>query len=134
MHIYRKGTIIVDGKHKIEDVIFVKGLRHNLLNVSQMCRKRYHTFQEKGCEIKKGILGRLIAKGTRTNGNIYHPKEAKGSNYLVVESNQIWLWCKRIGHVNFDNMVKINSTHAIRDMPKIIKHTNTICKECQLGK
>lgn len=41
---------------------------------------------------------------------------------------------QRMGHINFDNMVKISSTHAIRDLPKIIKPTNTLCKKCQMGK
>lgn len=31
-----KGTISIDGKHKIDDVYYVKGLRHNLLSVNQM--------------------------------------------------------------------------------------------------
>ncbi|XP_059073824.1 uncharacterized protein LOC131874458 [Cryptomeria japonica] len=32
-----KGSIIIDGKRKIDDVYYVKGLRDNLLSVSQTC-------------------------------------------------------------------------------------------------
>lgn len=35
--------------------------------------------------------------------------------------------------LKFDNMVKISSTHVVRDLPKIIKPTNTVCKECNMG-
>jgi hypothetical protein len=36
--------------------------------------------------------------------------------------------------MNFDNLVKINTKQAVRDMPKITKPSNTICKQCQHGK
>lgn len=55
--VYGKGTISIDGKIKIEDVLYVKGFRHNLLIVIQVCNKRYKlTFNDKGCEIKKVTL------------------------------------------------------------------------------
>lgn len=37
-------------------------------------------------------------------------------------------------HVNFDNIIKISSSQIVRDVPKLMKPTNTICKECQLQK
>jgi len=37
-------------------------------------------------------------------------------------------------HINFDNIVKISATQAMRDLPKLVKPTNSMCKECQLGK
>lgn len=45
-----------------------------------------------------------------------------------------WSWHKRMGHMNFDNLVKINTKQAVRDMPKITNPSNTICKQCQHGK
>jgi hypothetical protein len=45
-----------------------------------------------------------------------------------------WLWHRRMGHKNFDNLVKINTKQAMRDMPKIVKPSNTLCKQCQHGK
>lgn len=37
-------------------------------------------------------------------------------------------------HVNFDCIVKISSTRAVKDIPKIMKPHNPVCKECQLRK
>jgi len=45
-----------------------------------------------------------------------------------------WLWHRRLGHINFDNLVKISKLGAVRNLPKIIKPSNPICKHCQLGK
>ena len=44
-----------------------------------------------------------------------------------------WLCHRRLGHLNFDNLVKI-SKEAIRDLPKIVKPLNSVCKHCQHGK
>ena len=45
-----------------------------------------------------------------------------------------WLWHRRLGHINFDNLVKISKLGAVRNLPKIIKPSNPICKHCQVGK
>lgn len=37
-------------------------------------------------------------------------------------------------HINFDSLVRINSTQPMRDLPKIIKHINLVCKEYQVWK
>jgi len=34
-----KGSISFDGKHNTNDVLYVKGLKHNLLSVGYMCNK-----------------------------------------------------------------------------------------------
>jgi hypothetical protein len=36
--------------------------------------------------------------------------------------------------MNFDNLVKINTKQAVRDIPNIVKPSNTFCKQCQHGK
>lgn len=52
---------------------------------------------------------------------------------LIAEIDESWLWHRRMCHVNFDCMVKISSTQVERDLPKIVKPSNPICKECNLG-
>jgi transposase InsO family protein len=39
-----------------------------------------------------------------------------------------------MGHMHFDNLVKVNKRKAFREMPQITKPTNTLCKHCQQGK
>jgi hypothetical protein len=53
-------------KGKIEDVLFVYGLKHNLLSVSQVCDRRCKVvFTSKDCKIQSLNSGQLIAKGIR---------------------------------------------------------------------
>ena len=50
---------------------------------------------------------------------------------LVDES---WLWHRRLGHINFDNLVKVSNIEAVRNLRNIAKPSNPICRHCQLGK
>ena len=39
-----------------------------------------------------------------------------------------------MGYLHFDNLVKSNKKQAVREMQKITKPKNTLCKHCQHGK
>ena len=74
-----KGMVsLSNGKGKAQDVPFVDGLKHNLLSVSQMCDKGCEVlFTAKDCEIKTVSSGKLVAKGIRTENNVYILKEER---------------------------------------------------------
>ena len=44
------------------------------------------------------------------------------------------LWHRRLGHLNFNNIVKISKKEVVRDLPKIVKPIKSVCKHCQHGK
>ena len=48
--------------------------------------------------------------------------------------DESWLWNIRLGHLNFDNIVKISKKGVVRDFPKIVKPLNSFFKHCQNGK
>lgn len=74
-----------------------------------------------------------IASGTKTKVKIFH-LNIGGKSCLIAQVDENWLWHIRMCHVNFDGMVKIGSTQTMRDLPNLIKPSNPVCKECQLGK
>ena len=39
-----------------------------------------------------------------------------------------------MGHLNFDNLVKVSTKEVVRDFPKIVKSINSVCRNCQHGK
>ena len=41
---------------------------------------------------------------------------------------------KIMGHIHFNNLVKVIRKETVREMPQITKPTNTLCKHCQQGK
>jgi hypothetical protein len=68
-----KGMVsLSNGKGKAQDVLLVDGLKHNLLSVSQMCDIGFEVvFTSKDCKIKFVTLGEVVAKGIRTENNVY---------------------------------------------------------------
>lgn len=115
-----KATITIDGKNKTKDLLYVKGLRYNLLSVSKICNKGFNvTLHDKGCEIMKERCGRLVAEGIKFEINVYNLKKANKRNRLIGKTSECWLYN------NFENLAKINSIDAVRDMPKIFKPANT---------
>jgi hypothetical protein len=59
-------------------MLFVYGLKHNLLSVIQVCDRGCEVvFTSKDCKIKFVNSGQLLAKGIRTENNVYVLKEEK---------------------------------------------------------
>ena len=65
------GTIGNSSNTFIEDVLYVEGLKYNLLSISQLCDKDYNvSFNEKCCLVKKSNSDETLFIGNRV-GNIY---------------------------------------------------------------
>jgi hypothetical protein len=76
----------------------------------------------------------LIATVARTSNNIYVLSEIGNEKRCLGKEDKSWLWNRRMGHINFDNLVKDNKREAVKEMPQIMKPTNTLCKHFQQGK
>jgi transposase InsO family protein len=110
-------------------------MKHNLLSVSQMCDQGHKLlFDSEKCEIRKEGSGKLVATTRRTPNNIYVLNEIGREKCCLGKENESWLWHRRMGHINFDNLVKINRKEAVKEMPEISKPTNTLCEHCLQGK
>ena len=96
-----------NGKGKSQDVLFVDGLKYNLLSVNQVCDKGCEfVFTSKDCKIKYVPLGQLVAKGIRTKNNVYVLKEGK-SEFHLRKYDESCLRHRRLGHLNFDHIIKL---------------------------
>ena len=115
------------------DGYYCEGLNYNLLSVSQLnnlgCKVK---FEKKITKIRD-TNGKLIGKGDQTRGNIFY-LDIEDATCLVVEFDDVWLWHKRLCHVNFDNLVSINNMRKVRGLSKLKKLDNIMCKQCQLCK
>jgi hypothetical protein len=131
-----KGTVIIGNKNtKEENVLLVEDMKHNLLSVSKMCDQGHKvTFDSQKCKIRKEGSGKLISTATRTSSNIFVLSEIGNEKYCLGKEDGSWLWNRRMGHIQFDSLVKVSKREAIREMPQITKPTNTLCKNCQQGK
>ena len=88
-----------------------------------------------GCKVEFGnkiakiydTNGNLIGKGDKTRSNLFY-LDIEDAAYLIVRFDDVWLWNKRLCHVNFDNLISISNMKKFRYFPKLKKLDNTICK------
>jgi hypothetical protein len=130
-----KGMVsLSNGKGKAQDVLLVDGLKHNLFSVSQMCDRGCEVmFTSKDCKIKSVNLGQVVAQGIRTENNVYVLKEDREECHLR-KYDEIWLWHRRLGHLNFDHLMKLKNIEEVKDLPRISKPQDSMCKPCQVRK
>jgi hypothetical protein len=77
--------------------------------------------------------GKLIGSGKQTKGNLFY-LDLDDCSYFISQVEEIWLWHRRLCHVNFDNMVKIRKFSKVRGIPSLKKPDVGLCKNCQIGK
>jgi hypothetical protein len=130
-----KGMVsLSNGKGKAQNVLLVDGMKHNLLSVSQMCDRGCEVlFTSKDYKIKSVNSGQVVAKGIRTENNVYVLKENREECHLS-KHDEIWLWHRRLGHLNFDHLIKLKNLEAVKYLPRISKPQDSLCKPYQVGK
>jgi hypothetical protein len=74
-----------------------------------------------------------VSNANQTLSNVYILNVVKGEKCWMGKVDKIWLWHRRMCHIKFDNIIKLNKTQAVRFMPRISKPTDTICKTCRHG-
>ena len=92
------------------------------------------TFNSQKSEIRREGSGKLVGTAARTSNNIYVLSEIGNEKCCIGKEDKIQLWHRRMGHMHFDNLVKVSKREAVREVPQIMKPTNTLCKDCQQGK
>jgi hypothetical protein len=58
-----------------------------------------------------------VAIAVRTPSNIYVLSEIGNEECCLGNEDEVWLWDRRMGHINFDNLVKVTKKEAVREIP-----------------
>lgn len=129
------GTVNLESKDALaKNVLLVENMNHNFLSVEKMCDQGYTMlFNSIKCEIRKGRYGKIMATASRAPNDIYVLDVATKA-CLLAKEDESCLWHKRMGHINFDNLVRIRKKEAIREMMKTSKPSNTLCEACRHSK
>jgi hypothetical protein len=102
----------------VENVRLVEDMKHNLLSVSQMCEQGHKvTFNSQKCEIRKEGSGILIATTIRTSRNIYVLSVIGNEKCCLGKEYKSRLWHIIMGHMHFDNLVKVSKIEAVIEIP-----------------
>jgi hypothetical protein len=105
-----------------------------MLSVIQMCDQGHNVlFHSKGCKVMDANTGKIVVKAVITSGNVYVLEEGK-EKCCIDKNDESWIWKKRLGHISFNQLVKLGRKYVVRDIPKISKPKNIVYKSCQFGK
>jgi len=102
-------TIGYNNSFLIHEVLFVEGLKHNLLSISQLCDKGYQvTFKPNICEIRVPKSQEVLLNGKRIN-NVYLLDISHSAfiGCLLTKHEESWLCHRRITDIHMHNLNKI---------------------------
>jgi len=129
------------GKSKslcVDKVLLVKGLKHNLISISQLCdRGNIVEFHASVCRILDGKTRELILEGKRVK-DVYMTNLCSLSGQTLscmsVHKNDPWLWHKRLGHVNARTLNTLKKLDLVDGMPNMKFEFKSLCDDCVKGK
>ena len=128
------GSILVPGIPKLNNAFLLDGLRANLISISQMCDDNHEVYFSKfECHILD-INGKSILHGTSTFDNCYDLFPSSHLTCHLATINNVDFWHKRLGHVNFKDLLKLENSKIVNGIPKLRKPENPVCGPCQTGK
>nr|GEW05229.1 putative ribonuclease H-like domain-containing protein [Tanacetum cinerariifolium] len=144
-NILGKGKIKT-GKLDFDDVYFVKELKFNLFNVSQMHDKKNSVlFTDTECVVlfsnfklpdENHVLLRVPRENSMYNVDLKNVVPLRDLTCLFVKAtlDESNLWHRRLGHINFKTMNKLVKGNLVRGLPSKIFENNHTYVACQKGK
>ena len=106
--------------------LYIKGLKVNLLSITQICDEDFLVqFSKKGCIIinEEGIQ---FLEGNRTTDNCYGVVPMTPISCRNARVDMLELWHHRFGHANFKQVTKVSKLEAVEGLPKFGKVKKTI--------
>ena len=129
-----KGIISLTGLLDIANVLYVEGLRVNLLSISQICDQDFMVLFSKGkCLVMNESEKKLIS-GFRTLDNCYGlvPDADIVCNSIRLPNED--LWHQWMGHASYKHLSIVSKHESVLGIPKLSRMSNVVCGPCQLGK
>ncbi|XP_060973891.1 uncharacterized protein LOC133039102 [Cannabis sativa] len=125
------GDLKLAGKFPLTGVLFVQGLKANLISIGQLCDAEYDVrFTKSQCLVS--LAGSEVLVGNRTADHCY----ALGSQVTCHRTfmDKLDLWHYRLGHLNFRDLKRIVKLKAVRGIPELTMSRDRMCGPCQQGK
>ena len=133
------GEVSIDDDVLVKNILFVEGLHHNLISISQLCdNKMIAEFHRTGCNILDEETRELLFVGHRVK-NIYvvDLDEVRSSRMCLVaqyEENNVELWHRRLGHLCHRNIKDLEALGLVRGLPSQLGDSPQICEACAKSK
>ena len=129
-----KGIISLLGLLDIENVLYVEGLRVNLLSISQICDQDFMVLFSKGKCLVMNESGKKLISGVCTLDNCYGlvPNTNIVCNSIRLPNED--LSHQLMGHASYKHLSIVSKHESVLGLPKLSRMSNVVCGPCQLGK
>ena len=131
-----KGNVIISlpGQSDITNILYVEGLRVNLLSISQICDQDLMVLFSKGKFLVMDESGKKLISGVRTLDNCYClvPNADIVCNSIRLPNED--LWHQRMGHASYKHLSIVSKHESVLGIPKLSRVSNVMCGPCQLRK
>ena len=129
-----KGIVDILGLPLLTDVLYIKGLKVNLLSITQICDEDFLVQFSKKRRLILNEEGVQVLKGLWTTDNCYGVIPKPSITCRSARVNLLELWHQRLGHANYKRVAKVSKLEAVIGLPKFGKVEKNVCGPCQLGK
>ena len=129
-----KGIISLPRLPDIANVLYVEGLRVNLLSISQIYDQDFMVLFLKGKCLVMDESGKKLISGVRTLDNCYGlvlDADIVCNSICLPNEN---LWHQRMGHASYKHLSIVSKHESVLGIPKLSRMSNVVCGPCQLGK
>ncbi|KAM1470398.1 hypothetical protein ACFX11_041122 [Malus domestica] len=140
MNVAGFGTLMIDtskGRKYVKDVMYLPGLKENLLSVGQMDEHGYYLlFGGKMCSIFDGPSLDCLVLKVEMKKNRCYPLTLIPNDQVVLRagiSKSTWIWHKRLGHLHFRGLQQLKNKEMVHGLP-VLEEMDEVCEGCQFGK
>ncbi|GAU37837.1 hypothetical protein TSUD_56970 [Trifolium subterraneum] len=123
-------------KAVIEKVLYVPGMKCNLMSIGQLLEKGFKAVFEGETLKLFDSKQRLILKTTQSQNRTFKTEVKTIEVECLATSTEDKdndLWHKRYGHLNFKSLSMLNSKNMVLGLPSVIAPVDT-CTTCLVGK
>ena len=132
-HIKGKEIISLPGLPDIANVLYVEGLRVNLLSISQICDQDFMVLFLKEKCLVMDESGKKLIRGVCTLDNCYGlvPDIDIVCNSIRLPNED--LWHQRMGYASYKHLSIVSKHELVFEIPKLSRVSNVVVDHVSLG-
>ncbi|XP_060974085.1 uncharacterized protein LOC133039254 [Cannabis sativa] len=126
-----RGDVNVNGAAHLTNVLYVRGLKANLISIGQLCDDNLSvSFTKTQCLVSSD--GCVVLTGNRTVDQCYAMCNTIVCNRTFLDKPDLWHY--RLGHLNYRDLRRLVKLQAVKGIPDMKVSKERVCGPCQLGK
>ncbi|KAB2617076.1 retrovirus-related Pol polyprotein from transposon TNT 1-94 [Pyrus ussuriensis x Pyrus communis] len=140
VNVAEMGSLVIDtnkGRKYVREVMYLPGLKENLLSVGQMDEHGYFlVFRGGMCSVYDGSSLECLVMRVKKKVNRCYPLTMFSENQMVLKASvthSIETWHMRLGHLHFGGLKQLRDKEMVHGLPQLADY-NEVCEGCQFGK